>query len=398
MGPPASPSSPWPGHGRASNIGSRTEPREQSKPGPTPCATWRPVSCQAHNKPSKSCAIPAQTPCALRDNVWQILLKICASNFRWGKRRGEKNEQRDQPINLPATIIVHNLWRSRKGAAAGPSGLTADILRFGLQSATVFGPAACCWASWGVRLPVLRQQLPQFTVQMLASHSAQPPVQAALEAAGALQAPGWNPPSWQGFVTRPYSWHSHLRGAGSKQPPCHPRQLQNPIACQPRPSNCSWHDLGVLFDFALHARVVNDRGSTTHGSQGKGTQLPWGDCIPPMPIGSARHRNGGSLEPRSRFLILVACQRQSSGSPFASTGFCGHCLGSAVVRILLGSCSPGLCSQPAFCICLFQLGFNVDADTLSLTDLLTFHHEASATPSRMPGPPKTPEAHLVAGQ
>ena len=94
---------------------------------------------------------------------------------------------------------------AERGAAAGPSGLTADILRFGLQSATVFGPAACCWASWGVRLPVLRQQLPQFTVQILASHSAQPPVQAALEAAGALQAPGWNPPSWQGFVTRPYS-------------------------------------------------------------------------------------------------------------------------------------------------------------------------------------------------
>ena len=36
---------------------------------------------------------------------------------------------RDQPINLPATTIMHNIRRSRKGTAPGPSSLTADSLR-----------------------------------------------------------------------------------------------------------------------------------------------------------------------------------------------------------------------------------------------------------------------------
>ena len=182
---------------------------------------------------------------------------------------------------------------------------------------------------------------------------AQPPFQAALGAAGALQAAGWNPPSWQGFVNGALSPPigqtadtATYEGLAAHSHPCHPRQLHNPIACQPRPSNCSWPTLVSC----LTARVVNDRGNITHCSQGKGTQLPWGDCIRPMPIGSARHRNRGSLEPRRRFLHPFSCQNQISGSPLASTRFCG-CLDSGVVRIHFGSCSPGLCSQPSAFAC-----------------------------------------------
>ena len=45
---------------------------------------------------------------------------------------------------------------------------------------------------------------PQFTAQMFQSfddsHSAPPPIQTALEAAGTLQAAGWNLPSWRDLV------------------------------------------------------------------------------------------------------------------------------------------------------------------------------------------------------
>ena len=41
--------------------------------------------------------------------------------------------QPDQPVELPAHTIIHNLRRSKKGAAPGPSGLTSDSLRLMLD-------------------------------------------------------------------------------------------------------------------------------------------------------------------------------------------------------------------------------------------------------------------------
>ena len=43
------------------------------------------------------------------------------------------NFQPDQPIQLPAHTIVHNLRKSKRGAAPGPSGLTSDTLRLVLD-------------------------------------------------------------------------------------------------------------------------------------------------------------------------------------------------------------------------------------------------------------------------